>query len=122
MGHRILIVDDSGFSRATIRKILEEAGLEVVGEAKNGVEALDQIELLQPDLITLDNILPDMTGLEILRVLREQEIVANVIMISAVGQRSAIEEGLHLGAKKYMIKPFTADKLLEEVREVLEIT
>ena len=94
MNHNILIVDDSGYSRATIRAMLTESGYNVIGEAKNGAEALDLIVELKPDLITLDNILPDMSGIEILRVMREQNIKCKVIMISAVGQQSAIEEGL----------------------------
>lgn len=119
MSYRILVVDDSGYSRSTIKGILTESGYSVIGEARDGAEALDLIVELKPDLVTLDNILPDMSGIEILRVLREQEIKCKVIMISAVGQQSAIEEGLGLGAEAYIIKPFTRDKILEEVRHSL---
>ena len=119
MNHNILIVDDSGYSRATIRAMLTESGYNVIGEAKNGAEALDLIVELKPDLITLDNILPDMSGIEILRVMREQNIKCKVITISAVGQQSAIEEGLGLGANAYIIKPFTKEKVLEEVQASL---
>jgi len=70
MSKTILIVDDSGYSRSTIKGILVNAGYQVIGEAKDGVEALDKIVELDPDLVTLDNILPDMTGLEILRALK----------------------------------------------------
>ncbi len=119
MSRNILVVDDSGYSRATIKAILTESGYDVIGEAKNGAEALDLIVELKPDLITLDNILPDMSGIEILRVLKEQGIKCNVVMISAVGQQSAIEEGLGLGANAYIIKPFTKEKVLEEIRNCL---
>lgn len=119
MSHNILIVDDSGYSRATIKSMLTESGYNVIGEAKNGAEALDLIEELRPDLITLDNILPDMSGIEILKVLKAQGIKCKVIMISAVGQQSAIEEGLGLGANAYIIKPFTKEKVLEEVKTSL---
>ncbi|WP_421872057.1 response regulator [Marinoscillum sp.] len=115
MSHNILVVDDSGYSRATIKTMLTENGYNVIGEARNGAEALDLIVELKPDLVTLDNILPDMSGIEILKVLREQGITCKVIMISAVGQQSAIEEGLGLGANAYIIKPFTKEKVLEEV-------
>lgn len=119
MSHTILVIDDSGYSRSMIKGIVGEAGYTVIGEAKNGLEALDKIVEMQPDLITLDNILPDMTGLEILRALQGQEIRSKIIMISAVGQRSAIEEGIDLGADAYIIKPFTSDKLLEEIKRSL---
>lgn len=120
MSRTVLVVDDSGYSRSLIKGIVGEAGFTVIGEAKNGMEALDKIVELEPDLVTLDNVLPDMTGLDILRALREKSIVVKVIMISAVGQRSAIEEGLSLGAEAYIIKPFTSDQLLAEIKKSLE--
>lgn len=119
MSRKILVVDDSGYSRSTIKSILTESGYTVIGEAKDGAEALDLIVELKPDLVTLDNILPDMSGIEILKVLREQDIKCKVIMISAVGQQSAIEEGLGLGAEAYIIKPFTKENILEKVKESL---
>ena len=117
MSKTILIVDDSGYSRSTIKGILVNAGYQVIGEAKDGVEALDKRVELDPDLVTLDNILPDMTGLEILRALKEQGILPTVIMVSAVGQQSAIQEGLDLGIKAYITKPFDPNELLEEVKK-----
>lgn len=120
MSLSVFIVDDSGFARLTVRNILEGAGHTIIGEAANGVEALDRIPKAKPDLITLDNILPDTNGIEILRSLRASNIQSRVIMISAVGQQSAIEEGLSVGAEAYLIKPFTAEKLLAEVKRLFE--
>lgn len=122
MSKTILIVDDSGYSRSTIKGILVNAGYQVIGEAKDGVEALDKIVELDPDLVTLDNILPDMTGLEILRALKEQGISRTVIMVSAVGQQSAIQEGLDLGIKAYITKPFDPKELLDEVKKSFAIS
>ena len=118
MSYRILVVDDSGYSRMLVKRVLENAGYEIIGEAKDGAEALDKIVTLQPDLITLDNILPDMTGLDILRTMKENDLVANVIMISAVGQTSAIEEACELGACQYIIKPFDEQDLLDAVENI----
>ena len=67
----ILIVDDSTYIRSHIRGALTNAGYKVVGEAINGESAIDLALELEPDLITLDNILPDMTGIDILRFLKE---------------------------------------------------
>lgn len=122
MKKRVLIIDDSGYSRATIRSVLEEAGYIVVGEAKNGTEALHMIKSIEHDLMTLDNILPDMTGLDILRKLKQSdhELQSKVLMISAVGQQSAIQEGLELGAVAYITKPFTSEQLIGHVRDTLE--
>ena len=102
---RILIVDDSSYIRATLRATLEEKGYEVIGAAKDGETAIDLALELTPDVITLDNILPDMAGLDVLKALNERGVKSKVIMISAVGQQSAITEVLDNGAKNYLVKP-----------------
>ena len=109
---RILIVDDSSYIRATLRGALEENGHEVVGAAKDGKSAIDLAMELTPDVITLDNILPDMTGLDVLKALNEGGLESNVIIISAVGQQSAITEGLANGARDYLVKPFDNIELI----------
>lgn len=112
MSKKVLIVDDSLYMRTLIKDALGPAGYEIIGEAENGEMAIDLALELDPDIITLDNILPDMIGTDILRVLKEEGIESSVVMISAVGQQSVIEEGLGLGAFDYIVKPFTTDQLL----------
>jgi two-component system, chemotaxis family, chemotaxis protein CheY len=121
MSKKILIVDDSMYMRTMINEALSSAGYEVVGQAADGEQAIDMAMEMQPDLITLDNILPDMIGTDILRVLKQDEKIASkVIMISAVGQESVIQEGMTLGASDYIVKPFTTEGLLDAVKKVLE--
>ena len=121
MAKRILIVDDSLYMRTMINESLVNAGYEVVGQAANGETAIDMALDLKPDLITLDNILPDMIGTDILKVLKQDEkLDSKVIMISAVGQESVIQEGMSLGASDYIVKPFTSEGLLESVKKALE--
>ena len=115
MSKKVLIVDDSLYMRTVIKDALEEGGYEVAGQAANGEEAIDLAFELQPDIITLDNILPDMIGIDILKVYKEEGLQSDVIMISAVGQDSVINEGLKLGAKAYIVKPFTAEQLLTKL-------
>jgi two-component system chemotaxis response regulator CheY len=116
MTKRVLIVDDSLYMRTMINAALSSAGYDVVGLAENGEAAIDMAMDLLPDLITLDNILPDMIGTDILRVLKENEnISSKIIMISAVGQDSVIQEGISLGAAAYIVKPFTTESLLEVI-------
>ena len=115
MGKSVLIVDDSLYMRTIIKDALEEAGFSVVGQAANGEEAIDLAFELQPDLITLDNILPDMIGTDILKVYQEEKLRSKIVMISAVGQESVVNEGLRLGAKAYIVKPFTNDQLVGEM-------
>jgi two-component system, chemotaxis family, chemotaxis protein CheY len=112
MSKNVLIVDDSLYMRTLIKDALEEGGYTVVGQAANGEEAIDLAFELMPDIITLDNILPDMIGTDILKVYKDEGLNSKVIMISAVGQESVINEGLSLGASEYIVKPFTSDQLL----------
>lgn len=115
MKKSVLIVDDSLYMRTLIKDALVNSGYEIAGEAANGEEAIDLAFELQPDYITLDNILPDMIGIDILKVFREEGLPSKVVMISAVGQESVISEGINLGAKGYIVKPFTSEKLVQEM-------
>ncbi|MDH5397679.1 MAG: response regulator [Cyclobacteriaceae bacterium] len=113
MAKTVLVVDDSLFMRELIRETLEDAGYVVVGEAENGEDAIEMTLELNPDIVTLDNVLPDINGTEVLKVYKEEGINPDVIMISGVGQDAVINEGLSLGAKDYLVKPFTPDQLLD---------
>ena len=119
MAKKVLIVDDSIYMRSLIKNALTEEGFEVVGEAANGETAIEMALEHDPDLITLDNILPDMMGLEILKVLKEESVNAKVIMISAVGQQTVVNKGLQLGAMEYIVKPFTAEDLVASVNKIM---
>lgn len=121
MSKKILIVDDSLYMRTIIKDTLSAAGFEIVGMANNGETAIDMAIELMPDLITLDNILPDMLGLDILNALTQEGIESKVIMISAVGQESVIQEGIKRGACSYIVKPFTPEQLVDAVKSALEI-
>lgn len=120
MGKRVLIVDDSLYMRTMINDALTEAGYEVIGLAANGEAAIDMALDMQPDLITLDNILPDMIGTDILRVLKDEDLPSKVVMISAVGQDSVIQEGMSLGAEDYIVKPFTAESLVSSIDKIMK--
>jgi len=121
MNNRVLIVDDSLYMRARIKDALQGVGYQVVGEAENGEKAIDLALALKPDLITLDNILPDMIGIDILRVLKNEEhLESRIVMISAVGQESVIQEGLKIGAEDYIVKPFTNESLIEKVGLIMQ--
>lgn len=117
MNKSVLIVDDSLYMRTLIKDALHGAGYQIAGEAANGEEAIDLAFELEPDIITLDNILPDMIGTDILKVFKEEGLPSKVFMISAVGQDSVISQGLELGALAYIVKPFTSEALLDTIAE-----
>ncbi|MEP0985026.1 response regulator [Ekhidna sp.] len=117
---RVLIVDDSTYIRSSLRSLLTENGYEVIGEAKNGEMAIDLALDLKPDVITLDNILPDMTGLDVLKTINTDDFTAKVIMISAVGQLSAIVDAKENGALHYLVKPFNNTELIGILKELDE--
>lgn len=117
MSKSVLIIDDSLYMRTLINAALTEEGYNVVGMAGDGETAIEMALELNPDVITLDNVLPDMIGLDILKVLKDEEIKSTIVMISAVGQQSVVDEGMALGAADYIVKPFTPDGLVEKVNK-----
>lgn len=121
MSKTVLVVDDSLYMRTMISTTLSEAGYNVIGMASNGEEAIDMALELQPDLVTLDNILPDMIGTDILRVFKDEQLKSTVVMVSAVGQDSVMQLGMELGAAAYIVKPFTSFGLLKVVNEQMAV-
>lgn len=119
MGHSILLCDDAMFIRTMIGGIVEKAGFEIVGEATNGREAVEQYERLRPDLVVLDIVMPDMSGLEALKEIRTMNPEACVVMCSAMGQQRLMQEALAAGARGFIVKPFQASRVLEALSDAM---
>lgn len=120
MSFRAIVVDDSNFQRNKLVQILESiADIKVISAVENGEKAIDYALELKPDLITLDNMLPDMMGLDVLRATRVHLANTKIIMISAVGQRSVIEEAKQIGADEYLVKPVDSNILKDTVTRLL---
>lgn len=119
VSRRILIVDDAAFMRMMIKEILTKHGYEVVGEAVNGVQAVEKYQELKPDLVTLDITMPEMDGIEALKRIRQIDPQAKVIMCSAMGQQAMVIDAIQAGAKDFIVKPFQADRVIEAVRKTL---
>ncbi|MBU6081046.1 MULTISPECIES: response regulator [Allobacillus] len=119
MSKRILIVDDAAFMRMMIKDILVKNGFEVVGEAQDGVEAVEKYAELKPDLVTLDITMPEKDGLTALKEILSSDSDAKVIMCSAMGQQSMVIDAIQAGAKDFIVKPFQADRVLEAINKVL---
>ena len=118
---RVLVVDDAAFMRMAIKRILDGNGFEVVGEAENGAIAVKKYKELKPDIVTMDVTMPEMTGIEALKSIREFDPEAKVIMVSAMGQEGMVRETIMLGAKSFIVKPFKNDHVIQTLNKVLAV-
>ena len=117
---RILVADDASFMRMMIRESVEEEGYEVVGEATDGVEAMDLFHELHPDIVTMDIVMPRRSGIDAVRGIIEVDSSAKIVMCSALGQETLVKESLEAGALNFIVKPFKPDDVLETLRQTLE--
>lgn len=115
---KVLIVDDALFMRISLKKILEEDGFEVVGEATNGLEAISMYVTLKPDIVTMDITMPEMDGVEALTQIKKQDPNAKVIMISAMGQEALIRKSIMIGAKGFIVKPYKQEYVVDTLKKL----
>jgi two-component system chemotaxis response regulator CheY len=120
MAPSVLIVDDALFMRMMIRDILSKDGFDVVGEAENGVEAVERFKEMRPDLVTMDIVMPEMDGIEAVKQIMKIDPDAKILMCSAMGQQPLVVEALEAGAKDFIIKPFQPSKVIEAVEKALK--
>ena len=119
MSKKVLIVDDAVVLRMMIKGILSKHGYEVVGEAQNGVEAVDKYKQLQPDLVTMEMVMPEMDGITAVRQIMSMDPNAKIIMCTSMGQQALVVEAIQAGAKSFITKPFQPPKILETISKVL---
>jgi two-component system chemotaxis response regulator CheY len=116
---KIMIVDDSTIVRMVIERYLKLTDIEIVAEASNGVEAIEQFKLHQPDIVTLDITMPEMDGLEALNQMLKIKPDAKIIMISALTSKATVVKAVNAGAAAYLIKPLQAHQLTDTLKKVL---
>lgn len=119
MGKRILVVDDAAVMRLMLNKILTAGGYEIAGEAATGADAMRKYQDLKPDLVTMDITMPEVSGISALKNIRKFDPNAKVIICSAMGQKTLINEAMQAGAIDFIIKPFEDNQVLEAVRRIL---
>ena len=120
MKARVLIADDASFMRQMIREIIEPEGFEIVAEAADGVEAVEQYQSVQPDIVTMDIVMPKRSGIDAVRQIIAAHPDACVVMCSALGQETLVMEALQAGAKDFIVKPFKPDAVLETLNKLVE--
>lgn len=115
MSKNVLVVDDAAFMRMMIKDILTKNGYSVVGEAENGLMALEKYKDLKPDLVTMDITMPEMDGISAVKQIKSFDSQARIIMCSAMGQQAMVIDAIQAGAIDFIVKPFQPERVLEAV-------
>ena len=119
--YTLLLVDDHPMMRRALRQLLElEDDLRVIGEAGNGLEALQQVASLQPQLVLLDNNMPEMNGVKTLKRLRELNFTGKIVLFTVSDDETDVRDAMRYGADGYLLKDMEPEKLIDQLREVLQ--
>jgi two-component system, chemotaxis family, chemotaxis protein CheY len=121
MSKRVLIVDDAPFMRVLIRDTVEAAGHTVVGEAENGEEAIERYIALKPDVVTMDLVMPKLSGIEGLKGILKHDPKAKVLVISALDQKTELKEAISAGAFDFIVKPFDRERVSNAIKRATEL-
>jgi two-component system chemotaxis response regulator CheY len=120
---RLLIVDDSNMIRSRISRVVQSGGLtnvSLVGLARNGAEALRIARATQPDVVTMDLTMPEMDGIECITEMLRLLPRVNILVVSALSDKSTAIQALRLGARGFVAKPFSDDELKIALLDVVE--
>ncbi len=117
-----LVVDDSRIIRNGLKNVLEKLGHVVVGEAENGFDGVNLYKELYPDIVTMDITMPAKSGvkngIDAVKQIKKFDEFANIIMITAHGEEQKVMQSIRNGAKGYILKPITRDKVRESIERV----
>lgn len=116
--HTVMVVDDSRIIRSMLKAILTKLDLVVVAEATNGAEAIELYERLRPELVTMDISMPVLDGLTAARTIRAQDPLANIVMVTAVGQEPVMRQAILIGVRDFIVKPFDEKRIVSTVRRI----
>ena len=117
---KLLIVDDSAIIRQAIQKHLMDFDIEVVGTAEDGKIALEVFRETKPDIVTLDITMPEVDGLTVLEEMLKIDINVKVMVVTALSDKSTGLKAIKLGAKSFLPKPFTPDKLRSSFERLMD--
>lgn len=117
---KVLIVDDSRTSRRMLREIMEEIGLTVIGEAKDGEEGFLMYKELNPDMVTLDITMPKIDGIQALSLIKKYDPEALAVVITAAGQREKMVQAVKYGAAEFITKPYDKPEVEFILKKIIE--
>ena len=112
---RVLIAEDETLIRLDLRALLEQGGIEVCGEARNGVEAVELAEQLEPDVVLLDVKMPELDGIEAARRIVERRPTP-IVIVSAYGEAELVKRAVEVGVFGYLTKPFREQDVVPAIR------
>ena len=115
----VLIVDDAAFMRLMLKDVLVKNGFQVVGEAENGLRAIEQYKELKPDLVTMDITMPEMDGITAVKEIMKLDNKARIVMCSAMGQQGMVIEAIQAGARDFIVKPFQPDRVVAAIKKAV---
>ncbi|WP_010252714.1 response regulator [Acetivibrio cellulolyticus] len=115
---RVLVADDATFMRTSLRMMLERNGFEVVGEAENGLVAVNKYKEINPDIVTMDITMPICDGIKAVQMIKEFDPNAKIVMISSMGQECFVKEAIISGAKGFIVKPFKEEYVVETLSKL----
>ncbi|MEE4254061.1 MAG: response regulator [Desulfuromusa sp.] len=118
MSKKVLIVDDALFMRTMLRDIFASTDWQIVAEAENGKQAIEEYKIHRPDLVTMDIVMPEMGGIDALKQILSDDPDASIVVCSALGQKNLILDAVNAGAKDFIVKPFQRTQVLEVVERV----
>jgi NarL family two-component system response regulator LiaR len=114
---RVLIVDDHGMvRRGLVAYLRNEPDLELVGEARNGQEAVDMCDQVQPDVVLMDLVMPELGGVAATRIIRKRWPETQVIALTSFREKDLVQEALQAGAISYLMKNVSGDDLVAAIR------
>lgn len=119
MNKSILLIDDSSFMRIILKNILEKHKYKVIGEANNGEKGFFKYKELNPDIVCLDITMDKINGIECLKLIKQYNPNAKVIICSAMGQKYFITEAMKLGAIDFIVKPFKENDIINTFDKVI---
>lgn len=117
----VLVVDDSDHIRTLFAMTLKKIGIKKVHYAADGAEGLMRYTQDKPTITFLDNMLPKMSGMEVLREIRTVKPDAVVVIVSAVSNIEAVQEAKNKGASYYLVKPYLPNKIIEVMKKLLNL-
>src|SRR5579872_2872172 len=118
--HRLMVVDDSNVIRRRIERVHDLLGIEFVGAARNGREALEMYDKVQPTIVTMDLTMPEMDGTECVAQLVERDPSLRILVISALADKLTAIDAIEKGASGFLCKPFTDRQLNDALRKLIE--